>query len=478
MGTLRKSRKEDELLADLREGRKLGGRRAALLVWLLSLPTILAELSSVAMEYIDAAMVGRIGAQGAASIGLVASTTWLFWGMLRASSTGFAVQVAQRIGARRDGEARAILLQGFVANVGVSVAIGAIGAAISGALPHWLGGDASLARDASRYFLVYMLGMPVIQLPGFASRILQAAGDMRRAGVLNTAMCALDVVFNYIFIFPSRSLSIAGARIIMPGFGMGVTGAAVGTVVAEAIAGTLMAWALLVRHPTLRMRRGEPLRFDRAVLAEAARIGLPVAFESAVMTGAMVMSTAIVAPLGAVALAANSFAIIAESICYMPGYGIASAAMTLVGQAVGAGRRAMARRFAWICTGMGAASLGATAALLFVLAPWTMAILSPDAEVASLGAAALRIGIIAEPLFAASMVASGALRGAGDSLVPSLLNFASMWGVRIPLMTLLTPRMGLRGAWLSMALELTVRCCLMLMRLSSPRWTRRHTHKQ
>ena len=467
------ARREETLLADLREGRRLGGRSAALLVWLLSVPTILAELSSVAMEYIDAAMVGRLGAGGAAAIGLVASTTWLFWGVMRAASTGFAVQLAQRIGARRDREARAVLLQGFAASTGVSIAAGAIGTAIAHALPRWLGGDASLAHDATRYFLVFMLGLPILQVSGIASRMLQAAGDMRSAGALNVLMCALDVVFNFLFIFPSRTVSVAGAQLLVPGFGMGVTGAAVGTVVAGAVSGALMAWALFVRHPTLRLRRGEPLRFERAVLAEAARIGLPVAFESAVMIGAMVVSTALVAPLGTVALAANSFAITAESVCYMPGYGIGSAASTLVGQAFGAGRRAMARRFAWICTGMGAATLAVTAALLFVLAPQAMALLSPDAEVAALGAAALRTGLVAEPLFAVSIVACGALRGAGDSLVPSLLNFASMWGVRIPLMALLAPRLGLRGAWLAMALELCVRGVLLLVRLSSPRWTRR-----
>ena len=467
------ARREEALLADLREGRRLGGRSAALLVWLLSVPTILAELSTIAMEYIDAAMVGRIGADGAAAIGLVASTTWLFWGALRAAATGFGVQVAHCVGARRDQDARSVLMQGIATSTGITVALGAIGASISSAVPGWLGGDAALAHDASRYFLVFMLALPILQVPLLSSRLLQAAGDMRRAGALNVLMCALDVLFNFVFILPSRTLSVAGRRLLVPGFGMGVTGAAVGTVVAEAIAGALMAHALLVRHPTLRLRRGEPLRFKRSVLAEALRIGLPVAFENAVMTGAMVVSTAIVAPLGNVALAANSFAITAESLCYMPAYGIGSAATTLVGQAIGAGRRAIARRFAWICTGIGSAALVVGGMLLFILAPWLMGLITPDAEVVALGAAALRIGAFAEPLFAASIVAGGALRGAGDSLVPSLLNFASMWGVRIPIMALLAQRMGLRGAWLAMAIELCVRGTLLLMRLSSPRWTRR-----
>ncbi len=467
-------RREDALLADLREGRPLRGGRAALLVWLLSAPTVLAELSTIVMEYVDAAMVGRIGATGAAAIGLVASSTWLFWGVVRAVTTGFSVQVAQKLGANRPDEARSAMIQGFASSAIVVVLAGVVGAFLAPSLPRWLGGSPELAPEASSYFFALMLfGLPATLLHFMGARMLQAAGDMRAAGALNVLACALDVVFNFIFIFPTRSVAPFGFSIVVPGFGLGVLGAAIGTVVAEAIAGGAMAWVLLVRHPTLRLRRGDALRFELDVQREAARIGLPVAFESAVMTGAMVASTAIVAPLGAVALAANSFAITVESLCYMPGYGIGSAASTLVGQAVGAGRRALARRFGWLCTWAGMATMSATGALLFAFAPQMMALVTLDCDVAALGAEVLRIEAFAEPLFAASIVAGGALRGAGDSLVPSVLNFSSMWFVRIPLAAALARRLGLRGVWIAMAVELAVRGILLLGRLSSPRWTRR-----
>lgn len=463
--TAKARRREEALLEDLREGRPMPPRAGLSLVWLLSLPTILAELSAILMEYIDAAMVGRIGAEGAAAIGLVASSTWLFWGVLRAASTGFSVLVAQEIGARRFRSARSILAQGLAASTAVAAAAGFAGAAIAPALPRWLGGSEAIAADATRYFLLYMLALPVLQVPVLCSRMLQAAGDMRTAGAVNVLMCALDVVFNFLFIFPSRTWQVAGLALRVPGLGLGVAGAAAGTVAAEAVAGAVAAWALLARQPLLGLRRGERPRLKRSVLLQAARIGLPVGLESAAMTGAMVAATAIVAPLGTVALAANSFAITAESLCYMPGYGIGSAATTLVGQAIGAGRAALARRFGWICTGVGVAAMSATGALLWVFAPEAMALLTPDPDVQAAGARVLRIEAFAEPFFAASIVAGGALRGAGDTLVPSLLNLASMWGVRIPLAAWLVARHGLAGAWIAMAAELCVRGLLFLGRL-------------
>ena len=233
--TAKARRREEALLEDLRVGRPMPPRAGLSLVWLLSLPTILAELSAILMEYIDAAMVGRIGAEGAAAIGLVASSTWLFWGVLRAASTGFSVLVAQEIGARRFRSARSILAQGLAASTAVAAAAGLAGAAIAPALPRWLGGSEAIAADATRYFLLYMLALPVLQVPVLCSRMLQAAGDMRTAGAVNVLMCALDVVFNFLFIFPSRTWQVAGLALRVPGLGLGVAGAAAGTVAAEAV---------------------------------------------------------------------------------------------------------------------------------------------------------------------------------------------------------------------------------------------------
>ena len=465
--TAARRRSSEELLEELREGRDLHGRDRASLVWRLSLPTIRAEISFILMEYIDAAMVGRLGSDGAAAIGLVASTTWLFWGGMRAASTGFTVQVAQAVGANEPARARSILRQSLVCSLAWAVALMCVGVAIAGPLPRWLGGTPAIRADATRYFLVFMLSMPISQLLILAWGMLQASGDTRTPGILNVLSCVLDVVFNLFLIFPSRTVSWLGLQFALPGAGLGVLGAALGSVAADAVTASLMAWALLARSPTLRLRAGEAWRHSRDVLRRAVRIGAPVGFESAVMTGAMVAATAIVAPLGAIALAANSFAITAESLCYMPGYGIGQASTTLVGQSIGARRPALARQLAWLCTGTGMLVMTLLGALLWIFAPGMMALLTPDVAVQAEGVRVLRVELFAEPLFAASIVASAALRGAGDTLVPSLLNFASMWGVRIPLAAWLVVRHGLLGAWIAMAVELCVRGLLMLGRLTS-----------
>lgn len=417
------------------------------LVWQLSLPAILTQITTIAMQYIDSAMVGALGADASAAIGLVASSTWLFGGVTTAVSAGFSVQVAHRIGAGEDTEARTVVRHGLAAALTLAALLALLGLGICRQLPYWLGGGAEICADASAYFLTFSLMLPFSQLNSLTAGFLQCAGDMVTPSVLNAVMCGLDVVCN---------------ALLIPHFG--VLGAGMGTALACALVSLAMAWCCCVRNAQLRLRRGEAHAFRPEILKKAFRIGAPVAVQEIAMNGAMVASTMILAPLGAAAIAANSFAVTAESLCYMPGYGVGSAATTLVGRSVGAGDAVQARRYGNICTALGGALMGCTGLLMMIFCPFVFRLLTPVAEVRTLAAQALRIGLLAEPLFGVSIAAAGALRGAGDTLVPSLLNLGSIWIVRLGLALLLVGKLGLRGMWIAMAIELCVRGALMLWR--------------
>ena len=417
------------------------------LVWQLSLPAILTQITTIAMQYIDSAMVGALGADASAAIGLVASSTWLFGGVTTAVSAGFSVQVAHRIGAGEDTEARTVVRHGLAAALTLAALLALLGLGICRQLPCWLGGGAEICADASAYFLTFSLMLPFSQLNSLTAGFLQCAGDMVTPSVLNAVMCGLDVVCN---------------ALLIPHFG--VLGAGMGTALACALVSLAMAWCCCVRNAQLRLRRGETHAFRPEILKKAFRIGAPVAVQEIAMNGAMVASTMILAPLGAAAIAANSFAVTAESLCYMPGYGVGSAATTLVGRSVGAGDAAQARRYGNICTALGGALMGCTGLLMMIFCPFVFRLLTPVTEVRTLAAQVLRIGLLAEPLFGVSIAAAGALRGAGDTLVPSLLNLGSIWIVRLGLSLLLVGKLGLRGMWIAMAIELCVRGALMLWR--------------
>lgn len=462
----------ENLLKDMISGKSMTASQQIGLTVRLSIPAILAQISSIVMQYIDASMVGRLGANASGAIGLVSSTTWLFGGLCIAVTTGFTVQIAQAVGAGEDKSARNIMKQGLIIALCISVILALIAAVISTPLPSWLGGEAAIQKMASQYFLVYMLGLPALQMNSIAGGMHQSSGNMRLPGILNVMCCVMDVIFNLFFIFPTRSVQINSITFTMPGLGLGVAGAALGTITAEAVTCAIMVTTLLWKNRTLHLRKGEHLRFHRDTFTRAVKIGAPVGLEQMVMCSAYVMSTKIVSPLGTIAIAANSFAVTAESFCYMPGYGVQAASTTLVGQCVGAGQKQLSRRMAWITMGLGVSVMTIGGVLMYIAAPSMIGVLTPNEEIRNLGAAVLRIEAFAEPFYAASIVASGALRGAGDTLVPSCMNFASMWCVRIPLAAILAPRVGLYGVWIAMCVELCFRGILFTTRLKRERWMR------
>ena len=451
-----KNKYKDILLERIRGGAPLTLGQQLTLSLMLSYPAILAQLSSVMMQYIDTSMVGHLGPAAGASIGLVSTCLWLMGGFGMAATSGFSVQVAHHIGGNDFRGARDILRQALVCVLAFSGVIALAGVAVSGQLPYWLGGTDEIAADASRYFLIMSLFMPAMLMDWTCAAMLQASGNMKVPSILSIGMCLMDVAFNYLFIYKLE---------------MGVVGAAIGSGLAEVITGVLMFSFLVFRSPDLRLtqERGS-FRPTEPVIRKALNISGPMALQNILMRGGYIAATVIVAPLGTISIAANSFAITAESLCYMPGAGIADAATTLVGQSIGARRKELARRFAWINTFMAMGIMGFLAILMYIFAPQMMGLLSPDAEVIALGARVLRIEAFAELGYAAAMVAYGACVGAGDTKWPSVMNFGSMWVVRIIPAIFLTRAYGLVGFWICMAVELTFRGAIFLVRLYRGKW--------
>lgn len=474
-------RKEDKssnrLLELVKNGQPMTFGQQLKLTVQLSIPAIISQLSSILMQFIDASMVGSLGAEASASIGLVSTTSWLFGGLTLACATGFFVQTAHLLGAKDNANARSVLRQSISVCLAFSLMLAAAGSAISGHLPHWLGGEERICGDASSYFLIFALSLPFLQLNVLASGMLRSSGNMYTPTVLNIMMCILDVVFNFLLIFPSRE--IPGTGIIIPGAGLGVTGAAIGTALATAATALMLMRALCLKSPDLRLTQDRgSYRPTSACIRNALGIALPMGCERVVMCGAQIMSTIIVAPLGTIAIAANAFAITAESICYMPGFGISNAATTLVGQSVGAGRTDLTWRFANISMVMGIAVMAVMGIVMYTGAPFIMGVMTPVGEVVDLGARILRIEAFAEPMYAASIVAYGIFVGVGDTLVPSIMNLGSIWAVRLTLAAFLAPRYGLQGVWTAMCIELCFRGIIFLVRLYSRNWLRKIEKKR
>lgn len=442
---------KDLLLDKLRDGAFLSRQEQMRLVALLSVPAMLAQLSTIIMQYIDAMMVGQLGAQASAAIGLVSTTTWLFGGLCGSIGTGFSVIVAQYIGAKQRGMARDVLRQGIFTCLVFASCISFLCVVIAHSLPKWLGGAGDVAPLATSYFIIWALTLPIMQMLYLSNGMHRSSGNMRVPSIAGVMMCILDVVFNLVLI---------------PRYG--VVGAALATSIAAVLTLFYSGAKLVFENPELRLV-GHSLHFlPRGTdFRRAMKISLPMGMEHVVFCGAQIVSTLIVAPLGTVAIAANAFGIIVESLCYMPGYGIGDAATVLIGQSIGAKRNGLVRSFSILTTAVGVTVMTALGVVMYFGAPHLMRLMTPDIAVQEASVVALRIEAFAEPMYAASIVVYGVFVGAGDTLVPSIMNLSSIWLVRIPLAAILARQYGLAGVWIAMAAELTVRGIIFLIRLTT-----------
>ena len=445
-------------MESIRLGRDMARREKLNLIVGLSIPSMLAQISTVMMFFIDASMVGHLGAEASASIGLIESTTWLIGSLLSAAATGFSVQVAHFIGANDFVKARQVFRHALICGLLFSVCLALIGVAIHLPLPYWLGGGSDIAVNSSRYFLIYALALPFIFLYHTSEMMLKSAGNMHTPSVMAILVCICDVVFNYLFIYI---------------FKMGVVGAAYGTALAYICISLPNLWLAACQNKILNLRQ-DAARFHwvKEYVRNACKISIPIAIQNILMSGAQIVSTMIVAPLGNIAIAAHSFAITAESLCYMPGYGIGDAATTLVGQTHGANRMDLCKNFAYMTVGLGMAVMALMGVVMYVFAPEMIGLLSPVESIQELGTTCLRIEAFAEPFFAASIVTYSVCVGAGDTFKPAAINLSTMWFVRLTLAYGLSKSYGLEGVWVAMAVGLTFRGILFLVRLFRGSWTK------
>lgn len=441
----------------------------------LSLPAILEQIMFTAVTYVDTAMVGVLGADSTAAVGINSSSVWLIGGVLSAIGVGFSVQVAQRAGANDVQGARNVVRTAVFTCLVTGVLSFLFTQLLAPHIPVWMGGSPEVIPLAQQYLQIYLCGLPFAILAMVFSPTMRSLGDMKTPMVLNITANLLNCLLNFLFIYDTRTVELFGKSVTIWGAGWGVAGAAFGTAMANVFTGIFMFSAIMVRENPLKVDIRTCFKPDKNIILRMIGIGTPVAFERAIIASGQVVSTRMVTGLGTVPLAAHHLANTAESISYLPGEGVAYAATTLVGQSIGARDERQAKVYAHTSIKIGAIMLLCTGILLFTFPKVLMGFFTSDAEVIALGASVLAIEAFAQPMLATSSISSGIFRGAGDSKFAFYMSAFCMWGIRIPLSYLLTVVMhwGLTGIWLAMCLDINFRGLICLIRFKRGTWAKK-----
>ena len=436
----------------------------------LAWPTMLEELLLTAVQYIDTAMVGVLGTQATAAVGATTTVNWLVSSTISALSIGFLAFIAKACGAGdRDSaskaSAQAVMMVLVVGTLATILTVG-----LSGFIPTWMQVDKEIRFLASRYFLVLYLPM----LPRTASiifgTVLRAAGDTKTPMKIGAVVNAINVVLNFLLIYPTREISFWGFDMMMPGAGWGVLGAAAASSIAYTIGGIYIT-VVLWKHPVISPR-GSSLKPDRDILRPCMKVALPNMFQRFGTSFGYVAFASMVNSLGEVATAAHTIANTVESAFYIPGYGMQTAAATLAGNAYGARDKKRMKDLSDMFVPIEVLLMIISGGALYLTAPALVRLFSNSPEVIDLGITVLRMVAVTEPFYGVSIIVEGMMQGVGKTKAPFLYNIAGMWGIRIVGTFICTQMLGygLVSAWACMIAHNMLMFVLFLMTYIRGSW--------
>ncbi len=420
-------------------------------VFTLAWPTMLEQLMQTAVQYVDTAMVGRLGTQATAAVGATSTVNWLVGSTISAVGVGFLSFISQKMGAGEQEKARKASGQAVLAVLVLGVLFTAVTLSLSGMVPVWMQVERDIQGLAAQYFFILYSPMLLRTATIIFGTVLRSVGDSKTPMQVGLLVNIVNVILNYLMIFPTRTVDVLGLfSFEMFGLGWGVLGAAAASAIAFT-AGGICITAALWRHPLISPR-GQSILPDREVLGPCLKVALPNSLQRFGTSLGYVVFAAMINSLGDVATAAHTIANTVESAFYIPGYGMQTAAATLAGNALGARDERRIRELARVIIFSEVVLMCISGGLLFAFAPQMMRLFTKDTQVIVLGVTVLRMVAVSEPFYGVSIIIEGMMQGMGNTVMPFACNIAGMWGIRI-LGTFLCIGlwdMGLVSAWTCM----------------------------
>ena len=416
----------------------------------LAWPTMLEQLMQTAVQYIDTAMVGSLGTEATAAVGATTTINWLVSSSISALSIGFLAFIAKACGAGEKHLVKRAVAQASLIVLAVGLFFTAATVGLSGQIPVWMQVDPQIQSLASKYFLILYAPMLFRTATIIFGTVLRAAGDTKTPMKIGILVNVINVVLNFLWIYPARSIEIAGKIWYIPGAGLGVIGAALASAAAFVMGGICIT-VVTLKHPMLSPK-GESFKPDPEILRPCLKVAFPNMLQRFATSFGYVAFASLINSVGEVATAAHTIANTVESAFYIPGYGMQTAAATLAGNAYGAEDKERMEELARMFIPIEILLMIISGASLFVLAPSLVALFSNSEEVIVLGTTVLRMVAVSEPFYGFSIIVEGMMQGVGKTKEPFVYNIIGMWGVRI-VFTFITTQylgMGLISAWACM----------------------------
>lgn len=421
----------------------------------LSIPTVLEEIMSTLLQYVDTAMVGRLGDAATASVSVTTTITWLVHSIPSALGVGILALISRAVGSNDKDKITRLSKLTMLFVLASGIIIGGLSVALSPFIPKWMGAEESIQGQASLYFFIISLPMVFRTASMLFGSALRATKDTKTPMLINLGANILNIVLNYVFIYVCK---------------MGVTGAAIGSAVAYTFAGIGM--YIAYRKKTVLQYNLKTLCVDRDMMKECGKISLPVMLTSIVSCMGYVVFASLVTDMGTTVFAAHSIAVTAETIFYIPGYGLRTATSTLVGISLGERDREKFNSVSKMSVALTVFMMLLNGMILYFIALPLMQIFTKSEQAAVIGAEMLKLVAFSEPFFGIMIVMEGIFYGLGKTKYAFAIETFSMWGIRI-LFTFLCVRvwgLDLRAVWMCMIADNVAKAVLFILPMASKKF--------
>jgi putative MATE family efflux protein len=423
-------------------------------VMALALPVTVSSLLQRTEGIVAVFLVGGLGAVPIAAVGLGQLLAFIATTLVSGLSVGTNVIVAQLWGARRRHDAGQAARHFLGLSVAVSLVLMAGGLLLNRFAMQQLGAAPEVMALSLPYSTLIFLVIPFTVLLQVLSSILQGTGNTKTPMYAMIVVNLLHVGLAYPLIYGRWGLPT-----------LGVQGAAIAVGIAEAAGVSYLIFRCL---PLLH--RSAHIRFD--FFRTMWQVGAPVSGERIVQQAGILAYTKIVLLYGTVSYAAHQVGLSIESLSFLPGYGFAIAAATMVGQSIGAGKYTRAKLENWEANRLATVIMSVMGLIFFFFPYVLLRAFTSDEAVIELGTLFLKIVAVIQIPLALTMVLAGSLRGAGDTHFIMIATTLGMWAVRVPiaLMAGVWLNLGLFYVWMAMIADWTLRMALMVWRYRSERW--------
>ncbi|MFZ5354524.1 MAG: MATE family efflux transporter [Bacillota bacterium] len=444
----------------------------------LALPAIMEMMMQTLLSFADMAMVGSLGAVAIAAVGLGDTPIFTLMAIFAALGTGTTAVVARYIGANEFEKAKDAARQSIIMGVISGILVSTLVVLFARQIVVFMGGDAETTPFGVQYITITGSAMVFLIISVVMGGTLRGSGDTRTPMIANGIANIVNIIGNFLLIYESASYTLRiplidkDLSIFIPGAGMGVAGAAASTAFSRAISCMIILGVLYFGKSAIKFSIKDKYRINLEIIKKILKVGYPAAAEQLAMRFGQMFFGRKVAMLGAVVYASHRVAITAESLSFLPGFGFALAATTLVGQFLGAKKPEMSEKGCYEAVKMGTLVMSAVGLVFFIWPEAFIMFFTKEPEIIRNSSFSLRLVAIAQPFLAAMMIFGGGLRGAGDTKWVFYSTMIGIWGVRLLGTYILIDifGLGLAGAWIAMVVDLFVRGMFNMLRFRSGGW--------